>query len=458
MATTFLDPDPGPSKPGDVFAVCLDGVAAELAAVAQTPTWGLGDDTLVDRLRQALAVRAGVNELVARLLATTIDRDLPRQHGAASPTSWLVSEHRLSRGQATATVAAARALSPAEEHTRQAWAAGRLHTDQAVMIGATLSGLSADVDDQPRHLAQATLVDQAQLLTHTDLQRACHHLIEVIDPAGAEQRLGDLLNADEQRGRVTARLTVRKTGDGTSRLTAQIPDLHADILRAALEAYTAPRHPTPTTDRGSGDPGGDSTGDLGGSERDRLPYPQRLGTAFCELLEHLPTSKLPQHGVANATIVVTVALRQLQSGLGEATLDTGTTISAGQARRLACNADLIPAILDGTSRVLDLGRTRRLYTRHQRIALAVRDRGCIFPGCDRPPTWCEAHHLTAWSRGGYTDTTTGCLLCPFHHHLIHHSDWAATMAPDGTPEIIPPARLDPHQTPRRHTRFKPRPG
>ena len=88
-----------------------------------------------------------------------------------------------------------------------------------------------------------------------------------------------------------------------------------------------------------------------------------------------------------------------------ASLDTGDDLSAGEARRLACRAAIIPAVLDGASQVLDLGRKRRFHTEPQRIALAHRDRGCTALGCDAPPGLCHAHHDQPWSRGGNTDTT-----------------------------------------------------
>jgi len=107
-------------------------------------------------------------------------------------------------------------------------------------------------------------------------------------------------------------------------------------------------------------------------------------------------------------------------------------------------------MLGADSAVLDLGFTKRLFDRHQRIALAVRDRGCIFPGCDRPPAWTEAHHITAWEDGGPTDLANGCLLCSFHHHLVHKGEWAVVMSADGIPEILPPPP-EAHRPPRTTT-------
>jgi hypothetical protein len=126
-------------------------------------------------------------------------------------------------------------------------------------------------------------------------------------------------------------------------------------------------------------------GDHGDAEVGPLSAAQRYGRALCELIEHLPTDALPAQGAVNATVVVSLDLDSLTSGLGAAVLDTDTRISAGRARRLACNAQIVPMVLSGKSRILDQGRSRRLFDRHQRVALTVRDRGCIWPGCDRPP-------------------------------------------------------------------------
>ncbi len=179
-------------------------------------------------------------------------------------------------------------------------------------------------------------------------------------------------------------------------------------------------------------------GDLTPEERDTgrvIPYPVRLGHALMDLLERLPETILPTTGGVPATIVATITLDQLRTGLGTTTLDTGEEVSAGQLRRLACNAGIIPAVLDGNSQPLDLGRRQRLFTPYQRIALDLRDHGgtddpdgggCVIDGCDRPASVCEAHHPHPWEHGGETNLVNGILVCPYHHHLAHHPDWALT--------------------------------
>ncbi|HZJ06882.1 MAG TPA: DUF222 domain-containing protein, partial [Nocardioidaceae bacterium] len=102
-------------------------------------------------------------------------------------------------------------------------------------------------------------------------------------------------------------------------------------------------------------------------------HPELLGRAFCELLERFPANKLPKAGRLNATVVVTITLQQLLSGLGAAGLDTGGYISAGQARRLGCQTGVIPAVLGSDSHVLDLGRTCRFHDEPQRIAIGIRE-------------------------------------------------------------------------------------
>ena len=138
--------------------------------------------------------------------------------------------------------------------------------------------------------------------------------------------------------------------------------------------------------------------------------------------------------------------RQLAAG----TLDTGEALTPEAVRRLACDAAILPAVLDGAGQVLDVGRQRRLFTGPLRRALVLRDRGCAFPGCDRPPRWTDGHHIVHWSDGGETNLANAVLLCRYHHRVVHHGDWQVRIAPDGLPEFLPPAWLDPARRPRRN--------
>jgi hypothetical protein len=144
-------------------------------------------------------------------------------------------------------------------------------------------------------------------------------------------------------------------------------------------------------------------------------------------------------------------LNDLLKGLGAAFLPTGEAISATQARLLACDAAIIPAVLSSNGVPLDVGRAKRHFEGKLRKALDLRDGGCAFPGCDIPAAWCDAHHIRHWWDGGKTSLDNGVLLCRHHHHsTIHHDGWTVRMAGDGRPEFLPPPWIDPLQEPRRN--------
>ncbi|MDQ0821645.1 hypothetical protein QFZ69_002524 [Arthrobacter sp. V1I7] len=187
----------------------------------------------------------------------------------------------------------------------------------------------------------------------------------------------------------------------------------------------------------------------------------------------LAAGSLPATGGLRPQVMVTIDYRDLLARLQETRDEaagqlpssgrweerTGTLLFTGPvtpstARKIACDADIIPVLLGGEGRILDIGRTSRIFPPHIRKALTVRDQGCTFPGCTIPASWCEAHHITYWSRGGTTGTDNGTLLCSHHHHLIHKEHWTIQLL-TGIPWFIPPPHLDPRQRPRRNNYFHP---
>jgi len=121
-----------------------------------------------------------------------------------------------------------------------------------------------------------------------------------------------------------------------------------------------------------------------------------------------------------------------------------------QALRIAAEADIVPVVLGDAGGVLGYGLTRRTASIGQRRALAARDRGCSFPGCDRPADWCETHHITPWADGGHTDLDNLTLVCGFHHREHRKRGWTCHIT-NGVPYWRPPSWLDHTQTPRRNT-------
>ena len=117
----------------------------------------------------------------------------------------------------------------------------------------------------------------------------------------------------------------------------------------------------------------------------------------------------------------------------------GVALAPSAVRRLACDAGVIPAVLGSEGDVLDLGLRRRTVSVALRNALVLRDGGCTFPGCDRPTSWCDAHHLRHWADGGPTDLDNLALLCSGHHHAVHEGGWYLSRRPDAILEFKSPS-------------------
>jgi hypothetical protein len=190
----------------------------------------------------------------------------------------------------------------------------------------------------------------------------------------------------------------------------------------------------------------------------------------------LATGTLPAAGGLRPQVMVTIHYRDLLDRLEHASAqgprirarttdtrpdsgtDTGTgtgtfaftgPVTASTVRRIACDADIIPVLLGSEGRILDVGRSTRIFPPHIRKAITARDQGCSFPACTIPAPWCEAHHITYWSHGGSTGTDNGTLLCSHHHHLVHQEQWKIQVK-TGVPWFIPPPHVDPRQEPRRN--------
>jgi hypothetical protein len=212
-----------------------------------------------------------------------------------------------------------------------------------------------------------------------------------------------------------------------------LDDVGVELLGKALEGLT------------NTEPNEDGTPDR------RTPAVRR-GHALKEVLtRYLNVGDTPTHGGERPHITLTVDFEDLRNRIGAAYLELGGVITAGEVRLLACDADIIPMVMNGKSEVLDVGRARRLFTAPIRKAITQRDRGCCFPGCDRPPAFTDAHHVLSWLDGGDSCYDNGCLLCRFHHTEVHKGFWKINWGADGIPEFIPPPWVDPEQKPRRNT-------
>jgi hypothetical protein len=407
--------------------------------------WTLTDGEVRELTRAVFRARAGLEELAVRLAAAAEDRGLAREDGCTSVTAWLAQVAGLSKFEASKLVALSRLLAEEVERTRLAWSRGLISTEQAGVVVRSITTLPDWFGEEERGDAEQVMLDHAAHLTLDDLRRLGNHIIEVVDPDGADEIIGQQLEAQEKKAFGSTRLSLVDDGNGLTRVKGQIPTAQGAMLRIALEGLAAPRRQhllDPETLGGHGDAA------LGHPD-----HAQRMGWAFLELIEHLPHDKLPQAGGLPATVTIETTLDALRTELGKAGISTGDEISAGEARRLACNAGVIPVVMDGDCKILDMGLAKRLHDHYQRHAIVKRDGGCCWKGCDRPPAWCEVHHPEPFAEGGPTTVDNGALFCFLHHHLLHEGTWYARMAPDGIIEVIPPTRIDPQRRPLRHARF-----
>ena len=248
------------------------------------------------------------------------------------------------------------------------------------MIVTAVENLPADLDPALVEQAETHLVAEAAHHDPRALRILGSRLLEVIDPDTADAHEAKLLEREEAAGRGLP------ADDGRPRRRhhprhLHPPDDHRGDAPKALLAIGAPKHRAATD----------------GCAGERRPGPERMGRAFCEYVERYPADRLPNTGGLAATVVVTMTLETLMGGLKAAHLDTGARISPGAARRMACQAGIIPIVLDGKSEVLDVGRQKRFHTKAMRIAMSIRDQGCTTEGCDWPPGLCHAHHDQRWA-------------------------------------------------------------
>lgn len=432
--TVLTTPPADGGTSGSVPAIlrCAAEMGEALDQVSDAQPVFLETDAKAAALELLVAVESRVHELRLRVMAAA--GDVVAVDGTHDIASWLASTAHVRLRDARADQRLATALDQRYPTVAAGLRDGRVNPAQAHVITSTLDALveHADVPDDVLARAEAELVDHAAHFNPKQLARLARRILDVIAPEIAEEADARRLAALETDARRRTRLSLRRQGDGTTRVSGLIPDLAATRLATYLEAFTNPRvSPGAGTDEHTG---------ISADPVSRLSYPWKVGDAFVSFLEAVDPKRLPVHGGDAATLTVTMSLESLRRELGTADLlgtaaiggaDGEDRITAAEARRLACNAFIIPAVLGADSEILDLGRASRLFSRAQRRALLLRDKTCRAVGCDRPGAWTEAHHLDPWSRGGPTDLSNAVLLCSTDHHRAHDPDYLTERLPNG---------------------------
>lgn len=316
--------------------------------------------------------------------------------------------------------------------------AGELSLSAAESIRAGLGETSAQVTVAMLTDAVVLLLSAAAALDADRLFKRARALRDELDAVGIAER---------ERARRDARsLKIFKRADGMGRL---VWDMDPETFTQVAEAYdqlTSPRRGGPRFVSREGSP------EQARVERitaDTRTTEQLASDGFLELLriagDIAPTALI---GLRRPAVRVLVTEETLRVREGHGRLEgCDEPISIETVERIACSQGTVGIDFDRSGQPLDVGREQRLYTRRQRVALAARDGGCRWPGCERPPAWTEAHHTRHWQRDhGGTDVADGILLCRHHHLLLHNNHWE--IARDGGRYwLIPPRDIDAEQKP-----------
>ncbi|MGO1972088.1 MAG: DUF222 domain-containing protein [Propionibacteriaceae bacterium] len=329
---------------------------------------------------------------------------------------------------------------------QQAAEAGELTLGQADACLHGLKYLPTTASNDQLIYVQSELLESAAGQPPQGMRQLAMKLVAVLFPDTEEDHLGQQLENEERRARRARAFRCRVDGEGAVCFGGKLPIADGEKLLNLLAAYLP--------------------GTAGLERLDPLAeaptMEQRQADAFVAMLDELlARGTAPTSGGDRPSVTLILPYRDLVDGIGGATLtNSGEEVSPKTARRLACDADVIPVVLGKDSEVLDVGRTQRLVTSGIRKALVVRDRGCVFPGCDRAPSGCDAHHVVPWHAGGKTSLANLVLLCRHHHQIIEPNpragpgeQWTIRLNANGIPEIRPPTSIDPNRRPRRNSRF-----
>lgn len=416
----------------------LDLLAASLRVGARLHAWQTG-----------LAARVEASEVAVRELGT-------------STTTWLAEAENLTANEAR------RLIKAGQELVRfpvlgDAARSGAVLPSQAEAISSVLHHLPVDFPTSTVIEAQELMVGFAATHNSVELRRLTGHLLDVLSPETAEELEAARLERELAESNRNRFLEFHNDGRGSVLIRGSLPRLDAEPFIRLVDSYAAAEKRA----LDAVDPHAEYV----------TPSMRRADGLVAMVNQHTQQALAPMNGGDRPRIVLTMSYDRLIAqathagligdgqigagdvGAGGRLLSTGDPVAPSQLRHLLCDAEILPVVLGGASEILDVGRADRLAKGPLRAALDVRDQGCVFPGCDKAPSACQAHHLIPWWAGGDTAMSNLALVCPHHHRIVepsHHPGrdrWRIQLRDDGISEVIPPKRVDPRQRPRLHARF-----
>jgi hypothetical protein len=344
---------------------------------------------------------------MAAAFATTDEYDID---GSVSPLHWIRHQCHLGGGAAADRVVVGEQLKNMPE-SAEAVAGGKIGFAHLALIARTATTLAASGSNN--QFDETHLLEKAKEFSVGRFRIFCDHQRHADDPEGY---------AAEQAQAVEERSLTLSSGESGRVWVRGVLDAEGGaVLRIALE---------PLAKRtGKGD------------DRNQT---RRFADALVELAGHLLDNGLgPRRTTQRPHLQVTTTMETLlrRAGAPAADLELSLPLSAASVERLACDCNVTRILLGEDSQVIDVGRSKRVISPAQRRALSVRDKGCRWPGCDRPASYTSGHHLVHWSKGGPTDLDNMALLCLRHHWMVHEGKWQLIKTDSGGILAVPP-RLD----------------
>src|SRR6266850_5334595 len=378
--------------------VWSDGSPIEVELDARTP-----GERLIAKAHELSLMQLFFAQEAAEFAATT---DF-EEDGSNTAIDWIRFHCHMTAPAAADYVAVGKHIDELPQSV-DALAEGSIGYGHVVVMARTANALSrsstATAFDERRFL------DKAHENSVGKFHYICLHARHAADPKGyaAEE-----VNLVENRS-----LRISTTDDGTVFLDCILDPAGGAAVRTALE---------PLAKRSGKD--------------DNRTYDRRMADALIDLSMHaLDNGLVPQNASQRTHLQVTTSLETLLAldGAPAAEMEFSLPISSKTVERLACDCSITRILLGSDSMVIDVGRARRVISGPQRKALNARDKGCVWPGCDRPASWTSGHHLVHWIHGGGTDLPKLVLLCYRHHWMVHEGGWQIARGEGRRMITIPP--------------------
>ncbi|MFZ2749773.1 MAG: DUF222 domain-containing protein [Propioniciclava sp.] len=451
-------------------ATALAGARSLLASIDHAGRRRLDAEARLGLVSEVVALGRQVEALRVVLIAEADRAKAAETARGTSMKTLLAVSSKVTAAEAASWVYGGQEVT-AHPLVAQAALSGEVSVAQARSIDRVLGELPATLTAGQRAEAEQFLLDKAALVDAQDLAKQTRTVLEQVAPE-VDAVEDELSRLDAQRKQAWAGRSLVFSNDrrGSVVFKGQLPTLEGEAFKRLVEAHAVSNRRAVEQAADRHDEAGlrsfeQRTADgLIALVAGRSPEPARFGepaeghrapervegsNTAGEASTSAPTRTGPP---VKPTVVVTLSFDDVLNRVEQAgVLASGEKVTAGELRRLACDATIVPIVLGSASQPLDVGRDQRLVTPSIRKALEARDKRCAFPGCRVPPSGCEAHHIIPWWLGGETALGNMVLLCPHHHGTVEphrffdHSSpptrWTVHIADDGHPVFTPPTRV-----------------